>query len=803
MKFLKKNKSLFINLLISLVLIVAIFTMKKIYPFGNYIFNMNNIQSVYIPVYYRIWDIWHGLADVFINWNLNSSDLAYLLAHGALSPTTWLIALFPRNLIINGVSYIIMIKVLCISLITYISIDKLFNKASSFWKILFTTIYTFSNTLFFSFSNLVVLDTMMLLPLLVYAYVRMFKEDKFLMYVILLILTLLSNYTNYMMFFILIVAITILINIFLNKDNKIKKILKTLLYTILSYGIASIVLIPVLNLYYKSYIFNLNYLLSFFDVEKIMTRLVYLIPLVLPIVLTIKQLFIKKDRNINYFIICMLIFLGISIIVEPINLIWHNEVYLNTIFEYSYVVTFFLIGVSIYYLSNNYNNKNKHEIINVVITIVMICMYLLFAYLMKNELMSSNIIFGISKLSQISAYIFLFILSIFIIFFILKNSFKYVNILIIIFTLCQIYLYSYLELKNYMFLSSTKYTENVNESLNLRNDGYNYIDETHNLNAGFSYILDIPSISKISLNATKDDVSLRNAFKYAGTDYDVDTSGGSIFINSLLHNKYVISDNELDEKYYNLIENNNGKYYYEFKNNMPLIIPYSGKIYEGDYGSIIDNNNGVFKTLFNQENDIMIREKVIDNGDDYIISLKPGRIYYFSLVPELYTGVHISLVDFDLNFMEMYTTDSSIISVFTTSKEQTIMINKKNNGLTDLDVGYIDYQNYIDFINSFKNEGIVVKNEKDKRIYLYNASSSSNILLPIRYNDGMIVKVNGKNTDIKKNVFNLASIYVNEGDNVIEISYKLKYAKLGIIVSIISTLLLVLLIVIKKVKKDL
>lgn len=796
MSFIKKNKGLLISLLISLIIIIALFTMKRIYPFGNFILNINNIQSVYIPVYYRIWDIWHGVADIFINWNLNNSDLSYILAHGGLSPTTWLIALFPRNSITNAISYIFIIKVLLISLTTYISIKKIFPTAKDFFNILFTIIYTFSNTLFFSFGNLSVLDMMMLVPLLVYAYIRMFKEDKFVMYIIILSLTLILNYTNYIMLFILIMGTTILANMFLNNDNKIRKVIKIILYTLIAYGIASMVLIPVLNLYYKSYIFSLDYLFSIFDLEKIMTRFVYLSSLVLPIILTIKQLFVKKDKKINYFIISMLVFLGMGIIIEPINLIWHNEVYLDTIFEYSYVIVFFLVGCSVYYLSNNYDNKNKKEVINVVTCIVMMGMYILFIYLMKNELTASNIIFGISKVSQIVAYVFLFIISLFVILLMFKNNVKYISGLMVIFTIFQIYIYAYLEINNYMFLSSTEYTENVGKSLNFKEDSYNYIDYTNRLNGGFSYILNIPSISKISLNATKDDINMRNAFKYAGTDYDLKTNGGSIFINALLHNKYIIADKELNDEFYNLIEDNNGKYYYEMKYSMPLIIPYSGEIYDVDYGSIVDNNNGVYKTLFNKNEDIMIREKVLDDGENFIVSLKPKRIYYFSLVPELYSTVHIDLSNMNLNFIDMYSTDSCIVSIFTVDKEQMITINKEENGLTDIDTGYIDMEYYINFINSFSNDDIVVRNEKDKKIYEYNAINNTYVLLPIRYSEGMIVKVNGKQQEVTKNVFNLMSVYLNEGNNIIQISYKLKYVKLGVIISLISLVLLWLILII-------
>ena len=107
----------------------------------------------------------------------------------------------------------------------------------------------------------------------------------------------------------------------------------------------------------------------------------------------------------------------------------------------------------------------------------------------------------------------------------------------------------------------------------------------------------------------------------------------------------------------------------------------------------------------------------------------------------------------------------------------------------DLRIAYINIDDYIKFVESINDYEVTTKIDGNKKIYNYKAEKDTSVLIPINYDESLVVKVNDKKVDYKLNVYNMISIDMKKGDNKIEISYEYKNVKEGIIIFVISCLL--------------
>ena len=75
---------------------------------------------------------------------------------------------------------------------------------------------------------------------------------------------------------------------------------------------------------------------------------------------------------------------------------------------------------------------------------------------------------------------------------------------------------------------------------------------------------------------------------------------------------------------------------------------------------------------------------------------------------------------------------------------------------------------------------------------MYNADKDTSVLIPVNYDEALVINVNDKAVDYKLNAYNMVSIDVKKGNNKIEVSYVPKFLKEGIIISCVSLLVLVI-----------
>jgi len=787
-KIIKKYQYILISLLVSFLIIGISFYLKGIYPLGNNIFNINGFDNKVTPLYYKLWDILHGNSSFIYDWYSGTgvSTYATLITNGALSPTSLLVGLFKRDYITYAMSFIIIIKLLCVTLFTYIAIDKTIPKVNGLYKVLGSVLYTFCGFEIFLVSSISYLDVYALFPLLIYSYIRLLKDNKYLMYIMLLTLSLIfSYYMGYLiLFFILGVSIISLLT--LNIKNKKKKAFTIAISTLISIGLPMIIILPVIEEYLDSYLIILDSYTTATYLGEILLKIVYLLPLSIPIYFTYKQLKVKKDKKINLFIILLLIYLSIGIFIpESINIL--NMGYYNGyVFKSSFIISYILILVFLLFINNNYIENDKNNIPNVVAVVILTIIIVISVYSISEEFLDTSYIYGIGSISQFIALFIIFIVSLFIINFITKTNKNISRTLYIIFSLIYIGCFHYLFYYNNNYSYSIHSIDIINK-FNLKDDNYNYMDLTNTLNINFPYILKISSIENYNTYIKKEEVEYAKNMGYLGNGSYIYGYGGNIFSNLLWNNKYIFSKNKLDDRLYNLVEEHDNYYLYEAKYNLSYLIPYSGYIYNEDNG-FKDNINNIYKNLFNKDSDLVYTLDLTNNK----VTLDKDNIYY----------IYVSYYLKDLNdrlkgsykiYYESY--DTYVVEV--SSLED---IELDLDGLTDLEISYININDYIDFVNSINNYEVNVKIDNNRKVYTYESDIDTSVLIPINYDDNLVIKVNGIDANYKLNVYNMISIDIKKGYNEIEISYKIKDFNKGLIISIVSLCILISFYIVDKKK---
>lgn len=244
MKKIKNNIYVLYTLLLSLLIILVFFYINNITPFGSKDFTVIDFYHQYFP-----------MTSELINRILNSKTLLFSF-NGSLpfirnlynylsSPFNILLLPFKDNLS-TGFSLLIAIKAILASTTICYYLTK--NIKNSILSIPISISYGFSSYYIAYHWNIMWLDGMIFLPLIILGLEKIIKENKSLLYIITLSISIFSNYyIGYMIciFTFIYFQFYYLLNYKFNIKDFLIKFKNYILYSIISIGIISIVVIPI------------------------------------------------------------------------------------------------------------------------------------------------------------------------------------------------------------------------------------------------------------------------------------------------------------------------------------------------------------------------------------------------------------------------------------------------------------------------------------------------------------------------------------------------------------------------------
>lgn len=176
------------------LIMLVIFVIQEIYPFGERSFLHIDMYHQYFPFLVEFYHKLKNGESLFYSWNTGiGSNFLALYVYYLASPTNWLCVLIPERFLMEFLSYMVVVKIgLCGLTFTYY-IRKHFHSNS--WAILgFSLFYALSGFMAAYNWDVMWLDVIVLAPVILLGVERLVNEGKCYLYCITLGLSILSNY---------------------------------------------------------------------------------------------------------------------------------------------------------------------------------------------------------------------------------------------------------------------------------------------------------------------------------------------------------------------------------------------------------------------------------------------------------------------------------------------------------------------------------------------------------------------------------------------------------------------------------
>ena len=845
----KDNKSLFQRVklyaipgLITCAVIVFIYVFKGIWPFGaNRIDYFDNMQQV-APLYAHLWDWMHGKASLWFDWytGFGTNVSMSISAFSMLSPFNLLLYLFPRTLILESISILMLVKMIFMAVAMYAYINKKYNSLSYNMKVVFSLMYTFCGyTVLYGSCFTPWMDIVALFPLLMLAYENMMQTGKKLFYIIMVAIIFIINYYLGAMSLVYIFLISGAYVLLMSKKEKIKEHAWNLgIGTVAGLGLSCFVLVPVMMQlsgsqrggsgqgivsqyigWIKSAIISDGQMAAF---QRWM--MLYGMAFAAAVIIMGLKKFKDEKNTIRYMISLLLISL-LPIVVEGINLMWHFGSYNGYTLRNGYIVAFTLITVAAYFAQRMFEEvtaDKKQLVKQLVIFVAAAAVY--------------AVIYNIIPSNDIILAAFILFIAIFIAAFIFYNKklkkdgigFDFNTIIAIVAIEVFIGAYSligppkFYEYEPYQYGDYVQAANEVKDSLDIEESvTERIVNPDISLNANYPLILRRSAMSSFTAALQSDTQSYSKKFGYSKYFLWLLDSGGTVFTNSLFHVTQAVNVNELDSQMYTAVRSDGDYTLYDANYKLPFAMSVNKNITRQDFsGNWEDLHNIFYKALTNDTQDIV-------NGMSYT-KKESSVIREYNVRADGKQAVYINIVDVNnrntdanaswlISSMHIYVNGEAVLVPTLGDVKNTAY--------------FTDYNNNLVYLGTFENENFTIRVEYDDPWYLkvsevsfagldmdkmqslvdkhaddycetsytsdsltvkLNGSGVNNMaLIPVVYSDNWNVKVNGKKVKAKSVCGLFTGVDIHAGENVIEMTFEPKGKKAGMLISLATLIMMI------------
>ena len=245
-----KHRAILAAFLAPILILVLIYIMREIYPFGDQMYLRSDMYHQYAPFLKLFQSTLKNGGSLLYSWDIGlGSNYVSTYAYYLASPVNWLVGLLPSDHIpeiMNG--FLILKSGLMSAALTYY-LEKRFRKDGLLCAA-FGIFYALSGYMAAYNWNVMWLDCLILLPLMMLGLERLVKQRKFLLYTICFGLSVLSNY--YIAIMLCIFSVLYFIYLMAaearHKDaiDVLAKIARYLLFSLIGGLIGAVVYVPAL-----------------------------------------------------------------------------------------------------------------------------------------------------------------------------------------------------------------------------------------------------------------------------------------------------------------------------------------------------------------------------------------------------------------------------------------------------------------------------------------------------------------------------------------------------------------------------
>ena len=232
---------------VPVMILLIIFMQRGIFPFGEESFLRTDMYHQYAPFFSEFqYKLTQG-GSLLYSWDVGMGvNFSALYAYYLASPLNWLLILCPKNLIIEFMTYSIVLKTgLCgLTMAWYL---RKHCHTRDFGIAFFGIFYALSGYMAAYSWNIMWLDCIFLFPLIVLGLERLVRDGKEMLYGITLGLSILSNYYISIMtciFMVLYFAALLILDENMTWEKFIGRTFRFMVYSLLAGGMAAVVLLP-------------------------------------------------------------------------------------------------------------------------------------------------------------------------------------------------------------------------------------------------------------------------------------------------------------------------------------------------------------------------------------------------------------------------------------------------------------------------------------------------------------------------------------------------------------------------------
>lgn len=348
---LRPGDSLLAAFFVPVLVLVIIFAQRGIFPFGEECFLRTDMYHQYAPFFSEFqYKLTHG-GSLLYSWDIGMGvNFSALYAYYLASPMNWLVALCPRQFLIEFMTVLIVIKTGLSGLFFTWYLRK-HTGTREFGSCFFGIFYALSGYMAAYSWNIMWLDCILLFPVILFGLERLVKEKKGMVYCIALGLSILSNYYISIMICIFMVIYAAVL-VILYPPKKGKEFAATAgrftLYSLLAGGLAAVVLLPEIYALQATASGNFDFpktVSSYFSIFDMIARHIgnvqteigldhwpniYCgVAVLMLLLLYLGNKNIKIKEKAVYF--SLLLFFYASFSVNVLNFIWHGFHYPNSL----------------------------------------------------------------------------------------------------------------------------------------------------------------------------------------------------------------------------------------------------------------------------------------------------------------------------------------------------------------------------------------------------------------------------------------------------------------------------------------
>ncbi len=352
--------------LIAFALLIIPFALEGLFPFGDRQIMIIDSWHQYYPILQTLHDKLINGKSLFYSWNTGGGTNFWLMmTYYAMSPLNLLSVFVPKLYLREFLFFITLFKISLGGAFFTVYLQQ-FHKRYDMSTTFFGLLYAFCGFFISYYWNVMWLDVVAILPLVILGLKRLIYENKIFLYGITLAYAMISNY--YMAYFVcFFIALYTFVIVFgeagFNLKNGIKRIFMAAAVSVVSSGMAAIVLLPVIKGMGLAYGLSSHDPTSYATYTTLFDIINRFLPFITPSIvdglpnLALGMMasvffviyFVQAEQPLKEKIAygILFVFLIISTNINYLNFIWHGLHFPNQVpYRFAFVISFLVLSIA-------------------------------------------------------------------------------------------------------------------------------------------------------------------------------------------------------------------------------------------------------------------------------------------------------------------------------------------------------------------------------------------------------------------------------------------------------------------------